>query len=271
MKLRHALLNIALLWSVFFTSCGPSEEEQKATATAIVANVFATQTAEAPAVTFTPTNTATPTETSTPLPTDTPTAAAEPNDAPSATPELTTVPDPAAALITALPVLEDLPSGFRELPPDLMNFAMGSGASELFGPTAAFMDMASNEFVITVLTPIEAEFQRALFEQQLEDPETLVKMMGVGLAAGGGSSPEFDYELLPEIDDIGDKALGIRASLGVEGQSFVYDLVVMIRSDVGAVIGVLYGSGNEPPIDVLDLAELVDGRLMDLASGASGG
>jgi hypothetical protein len=174
-------------------------------------------------------------------------------------------------MTAALPVLEDMPLGFQELPPEFMDFAMGSGVGEMFGPSAAFMDMANNVFVITVLSPLEADFQKALFEQQLEDPEALVDMMGLGIAASGSDMPEFEYELLPGVDDLGDKAIGLRLALEAEGQSLSYDLVVIMRDDVGAIMGVIYGAGNEPSIDVLDLAQLVDGRIMALASDSSGG
>lgn len=271
MKPRLSLLAITLLLAILFVACGPSEEDQNATSTAVAASVFATQTAEAPTETPVPTNTATPTETPTPLPTDTPTPTPEPTETTATTLEPNAATDSGEALAAALPVLEDMPPGFQELPPEFMDFAMGSGAGEMFGPSAAFMDMANNVFVITVLSPLEADFQKALFEQQLEDPEVLVDMMGLGIAASGSDMPEFEYELLPGVDGVGDKAIGVRLALDAEGQSLSYDLVVIMRDEVGAIMGVIYSAGNEPSIDVLDLAQLVDGRIMELASDSSGG
>ena len=67
----------ALLTCICLTACGPSAEEQAATATRQAADAFATQTALAPTATrtptITPTTTATPTQTSTPTITPTPT------------------------------------------------------------------------------------------------------------------------------------------------------------------------------------------------------
>lgn len=70
------IIRTCLLWTIciFLVACGPSQAELDAQATAIAADIFATQTAQAPTITPTPElPTATPTPTETPPPTDTPT------------------------------------------------------------------------------------------------------------------------------------------------------------------------------------------------------
>lgn len=99
MKKKMIFVLICLLASAILVACGPSQAERDAQATKIAADVFATQTAEAP----TPTPTFTPTFTPTPTPTSTPTSTLTPT--PSSTP--TTTPTPTA---TPLP----LPAGWRD-------------------------------------------------------------------------------------------------------------------------------------------------------------
>ena len=85
MHLRTTLLLTLIMLGVGLAACGPSQAELDSTATAIVLEIYATQTAEAPQVT----DTATPLPpTETPLPTDTPTPE------PTATPEPTSTPTP---------------------------------------------------------------------------------------------------------------------------------------------------------------------------------
>jgi hypothetical protein len=84
MEKREPCVLIYLLISVILVACGPSQAERDAQATEIAANIFATQTAEAPAPTPTPLP---PTPTPTPLPpTPTPTPL-PPAPTPTPTPE----------------------------------------------------------------------------------------------------------------------------------------------------------------------------------------
>lgn len=86
MRVLHVCLLLGLC--VVGVACGPSQAELNAQATGIAANIFATQTAEAP--TATPFPTATPSSTTTP--TATPTLTETP--APTSTPTLTPTPAP---------------------------------------------------------------------------------------------------------------------------------------------------------------------------------
>ncbi len=94
MKTIRTILLVALLACSFLPACGPSPDEQAATATLAAADSFATLTAQAPTATVTntpsPTVTATPAATATPRPTSTiePTATATRSPTPTALPTL---------------------------------------------------------------------------------------------------------------------------------------------------------------------------------------
>ncbi len=72
--------------SASMVSCAPTQEELDATATQFTANIYSTQTAEAPTITLTPKPTSTPTPTM--LPTSTPTPTMLPTITPTPTPDL---------------------------------------------------------------------------------------------------------------------------------------------------------------------------------------
>ena len=75
MMSKKFLILFVLGLSALMVSCGPTQEEMDSTATQFTANIFATQTAEAPTITLTPLPTSTPTSIPTPTlsPTITPT------------------------------------------------------------------------------------------------------------------------------------------------------------------------------------------------------
>lgn len=258
MKLRLSLVTFVLLLAALFAACGPSQEELDATSTANAASAFATQTAEAPTVTPTPTET--------PTPTNTPTAT--PTEAPTDTPEAATTADAAAFLEGALPTGDDLPQGFQELPTGLMDEQLGEGVADSLGPTAMFMNINTGEFVATVLTPLSSGLQRSLFEQQMQDPEQLANMIG-GMQLGGAEGTEVEYESLT-VEDIGEAASGVQAKISMAGLTMVVDTVMFQSGDVGAVVGVMHPDDVEPEVDVIDLAELIEGRLSQLSEDQNG-
>lgn len=67
MKVEMALILLLLFIIGLLSACGPTEEEQNATVTQIVAGIYLTQTAGAPTPTAVPTETPSPTKTPTPI------------------------------------------------------------------------------------------------------------------------------------------------------------------------------------------------------------
>ncbi len=144
-----------------------------------------------------------------------------------------------------------------------MDFQLGAGTEEALGANRAFMNVGTTEFVIAVLTPMETGLQRTLFEQQLEDPEMLADMMGMGMQLSGAGEAETEFEELT-VEGIGEVATGIQVRISLEGMIFVYDVILFSRDNAGAVVGVMHPEGADPAVDAFQLAELVDARLMEL-------
>lgn len=92
---------VSILMGAILSGCGLSQAEVVATATQMAANIFATQTAQAP--------TATPTFTPSPAPTATPTVT------PTTTNTPTITPTPTPRLMAAALTLDDLPAGYQAM------------------------------------------------------------------------------------------------------------------------------------------------------------
>ncbi len=88
---------VCLLTAVILAACGPTEEELNVTATKLAAELFATQTAEAP----------TPTETPLPTPSPTFTPTSTPTLTPTPTPTLTPTQSPTPTALTAEGLLKE--------------------------------------------------------------------------------------------------------------------------------------------------------------------
>jgi hypothetical protein len=133
---------ITFLLGFMLAACAPSQEEQAAQATEIVAAAFATQTAVAPAHTTTATATPEPSATATPAPTETPTTTPTatatftptptetPSPTPSETPTATPSPLPTETATPSPPPTET-PTPRPTLPPQPAPTATPEEAEEI--------------------------------------------------------------------------------------------------------------------------------------------
>jgi basic membrane protein A len=106
--MKKYIWSLLVVTALLLSACGTSQEDLDATATQIAAEIFATQTAQAPTATptFTPTPTPTDTPTLTPTPTPTDTPSPTPTPTPTPTPPPTDTPTPTP------PVAIDIPEGW---------------------------------------------------------------------------------------------------------------------------------------------------------------
>lgn len=241
MKKQAILFWLSLFLCVVLAACGPSQAETDATSTQIVANVFATQTAEAPTATntFTPSPTATATQTNTPTPT--------PTDTPVPTPT------PTPGLERLILTKDDLPSSFYDMPAETLqtmvaNYPEGARA---FGYQAE----GGSQAVMGILSPIATG---ASIDESLEQ---IVKIMAV--AAGG----EENVKPMDGIDDIGDARAGI-TTYGTMGSLTMYwEIIAFRRGNVLVLVYDIYLKNQKPDINIADLAHLLDERIIGYFSG----
>ena len=239
MKARLSLICI-LMMALLLSACGPSEAEQAATATQVAANIFTTLTAQAPTATAThtpsPTSTATPTSTPTPTPTETPTPS----------------PTPTPGLSSAALTLEDLPTGFEQLPEQTMSEFEGDfpNRSSSYG----FQNQLNSQLVMGVLVPYTSRVEQAAFDKML--PE-FVQIMAKATGADTGSKP------LSGLEDIGQTRSGITALSKTFMFSMRCDIVAFRRNDVGVILYMIYPDGDKPVVPITDLARLQDERIQN--------
>lgn len=264
LKKKLFLAPVIVLVMVFLSACGPSEEEQNATATQIAANIFGTQTAEAPTYTPTPlpTETPTPTNTATPTstPTDTPTAT--PTPLPTDTPTVTPTPTP--DLVIIVPDIEDLDPSFEEVSPEMMEVFGGTGISDALGTSFAFISYQNFEFIFGAINQFSTQFERNTFDTQISNPQLIALQTLTGL--GVTNLDDFrvkDYEEFEDLDELGDKATGYTAAVDQEGTILRFDMIAFRRGDIGVLVFVMYEDGTEPLTDVRELARGMDKRIVD--------
>jgi hypothetical protein len=232
--LRFLLL---LLIGVVLTACRPSQAEIDATATKVAADIFATQTSEAPNATLTFTPSPTSTSTVTPSPTQTPTI----------------TPTPTPRLIAAALMLDDLPSGFQAMPPEGLGFIKKSvpESTVVFG----FGDEASSQFVMGYLVPFTTRAEQIAFDDML--PE-VIELYAAGF--GADSTPE----ILPGLDDVGESRVAFTFVTDMLNESLRWDIIVFRRGEIAVFLFVAYPDGDEPVVPIGDLALLLDNRIIGL-------
>ncbi len=243
MKNIKTIILVWLVMSALLTACGPSPEEQAATATQGAANIFATLTAEAPTatMTFTPSPTATPTPTITPTPTTTPTV----------------TPTPTPQWMTTVLSLEDLPDGFRAMTTtEIDNFYLPAKTNS-FG----FIDEANIQIVLGFLRPLETRIDQRTFDEGM--PDLIAIFSGV---AAQSSQPK----ALTGLDDIGEMRSGSSFVTTTAGLSFYYEVMLFRRGKVGVALFAICLEGDQLAVAAGDLARLIDGRLSPAAEASMG-
>lgn len=234
MPLRIILL---LIVAGVAAACGPTQEELDATATRSAEIDSATQTALAPTVTPTPTTTPTPTVTPTPTQTLTPT--------PTPTPDLSSV------RLT----VDDLPDGYGELPDSaLVGLAENTGAPLDVANTSGFINSTNGTSVFSIVANIPPE--------EVESVDFLIDsgLLSTLLVA----QTETIREAEPIEIDIGDNSSGATNAIAQDDVPLAVDSVFFRQGNVFVLLFVTYRDGTQPPVAIVELAELLQERAAEV-------
>jgi branched-chain amino acid transport system substrate-binding protein len=264
MNAKTFLVFLCLSTGVVLAACGPSQEELDAQATEIAANVFATQTAEAPTVTptFTPsppptaTPTSTPTETATATPSPTPTRT--PSPTPSHTPSPTPTPDLCAIAITQ----EDLPADFISFPMSAEQIGQD------FDTASAYMslDMQNMNMVMCMAKLLPTAADQEAFITETDSAEELLGTMNMDFQVGGEEAGvSMDMEVIPGLTGLGDASMGVRMVMRSADlpAPMIMEIVAFRRGVAGVFLAELYTESVSPPMPMAELVALADGRLAE--------
>ncbi len=240
MKTKLYLFVLFSLLALSLAACGPSPEQVNATATQVAANIFGTQTAQAP--TATSTNTPTPTATSTPTPT--------PTSTPTSTPTVTPTPTPDILEATSL-TIDDLPPGFEDMPSSQlkdMQKQLPEGATG-FG----FMDQENFTMILGFIIPVETSADQSSFDAAMPQ---FTKLYATVVGADQNTKD------LTGIDSIGESRAGITAVGPLYSISMRWDIITFRRRSEVVMLIVGYDDTKKPDISIQDLAQLMDERMI---------
>ncbi len=239
MKTR-TLFVVILLPSIFIlAACGPSPDQVNATATQIAANIFATQTAQAPTatMTFTPSPTATSTPTLTPTPTST------------STPLPTATPTPGLASVAI--TLDDLPFGFDNMPASQLEDMKKQLPEDAAG--FGFLDDQNFQIIVGLIFPLKVDPGVAAVDVMLP---TFVNMYATMFGA------DKNVKNLAGIEDLGQARAGTTSTGPMYGFTLRWEFIAFYQNQAVVILVDGFQDTYTPDITAVDLSKLLDERIM---------
>jgi len=243
---RNLLLLVLLLISIILGACKPSQAELDAQATKSAADVYSTQTAQAPTATKTlipsPTNTPTITPTITPTfpPTNTPTITSTP------------IPDISGVVLT----LEDLPPGFEEIPPEEFGLSTEDMSDDEFivENIFLFMEVEPLELIMGFNILIPSKIDQLSFDVALTQPEFLMDSFLLAFELEDIK----DLRELPDLTIYGDTSAGFTLAADMDmGMVMRMEMAVIRRDVVAAILIIMYIDGETPVVTIDEIASKI--------------
>ena len=181
------------------------------------------------------------------------------------------------SLSAATLTVEDLPTGFQQLPPVLVSqfagqfeafsqqLALGNLNPENF---FAFVNPATFQVVLGFTGDVPEQSEQMNFDtniQKLNDPQTqeqMVDLLTEKLKEFGGVQIE-NYASMPEMKTVADASAGMTMLVNMQGQPLRLDIASFRRNDVVVFTGVLYPNEQESLVQVGDLVKKLDKRIVN--------
>lgn len=190
---------------------------------------------------------------------------------------------PAQTYNNAILTVQDLPSGFQEIPPEIAKqiqskfdvlstqLAKAGMKPEKF---FAFINQETLQMVVGFTGLIPNQSDQANFDatlKQMQQPEYQKQMINEIKETLTNSEQEIkirEYGTVLSVNNIAESATGMTVAIDSQGQVFQVDLAAFRRSNVGAFTAVLYPQEKRPTINLLDdVARKLDARIVQTASG----
>jgi hypothetical protein len=180
------------------------------------------------------------------------------------------------SMSSAVLTLGDLPEGFEPLSladigmtPDQLAADLGLGDTQsvdYFGFVSA-ESPETFEMVDGFFSYPLSGWEQVSLDLELDDPEGFAEGIAIGISEGMTLK---EYELLKELSDIGDKSVGIRVHVELEGEGIlegmgmVMDAVLVRRGAVMTSLSVSWLEGYDPIVSSEDLIQILDGRVAEV-------
>ncbi|MFB2878307.1 hypothetical protein [Floridanema aerugineum] len=203
------------------------------------------------------------------------------------TPEAATQQLPAATPVptqsynNAVLTAQDLPAGFKELPPEITaqiqtQFEILSTQLAKAGMKPekyfAFIDQKSLQIVVGFTGLISNQSDRANFDstlKQMQQPEYQQQMIAqIRQSINSNQGLKIlDYGMIPTVNNIADTSTGMTVAVDMQGQVLQLDLAAFRRSNVGAFTAIMYRKGDRPSVNLDAVARQLDTRIVQTATG----
>ncbi|MFB2833731.1 hypothetical protein [Floridanema evergladense] len=193
-----------------------------------------------------------------------------------------TIPLPAPSYNNAALIAQDLPTGFKEIPPELAKtiqtqFEILSTQLSKAGMKPekyfAFVDEKTLQIVVGFTGLISNPSDQANFDstvKQLQQPEYQKQMID---DIKKNIKPDqalkiLEYGMVPTVNNsIADTSSGMTVGIDMQGQLLQLDLAAFRRSNVGAFTAIMYRKGDRPTVNLDDIARKLDTRIVQTATG----
>ncbi|HEY9295739.1 MAG TPA: hypothetical protein VIQ31_05090 [Phormidium sp.] len=190
-------------------------------------------------------------------------------------------PVPAQTYNNAVLTAQDLPPGFKELPPEAAaqiqsQFEMLSTQLAQAGMKPekyfAFINPDTLQIVVGFTglipnQPDQANFDSMLKQmQQPENQQRMINQIRESIKASQGIKI-VDYAIVPTVNNIGETASGMTVGIDMQGQILQIDLAAFRRSNVGAFTAIMYRKGDRPSVNLDAVARQLDTRIVQTPSG----
>jgi len=176
--------------------------------------------------------------------------------------------------VSALPVSyavltnEDLSDEFDILPINELDMTIeeftllfseyGGEANDYFGfmrgDSPSTFEMIYGVFIYPLSTS-----GKVSLNMELSDPDTVIADFIDSMSFGTGG--DIDVELIPELGNVGDKSIGIRAFLESDGIPMILDSLMFRTDDILTVLYVAWFDGYEPAITSGEIADIIEEKI----------
>ncbi|MFB2769628.1 hypothetical protein ACE1AT_10100 [Pelatocladus sp. BLCC-F211] len=183
--------------------------------------------------------------------------------------------------ITTL-TLQDLPSGYKEIPPELKEaiatqlepFKQLIAKENLpLNNFFAFIDPKKMEVVMGFTGMLANPTQQAQFDaalQQVQKPEFEKEIKKLQQTLPSDQQVQLlGYKNLPETNKLANNSTGFSLGAKVQDLPVNFDVIGFRRSNFGSFTTIMYLTEKQPSISVKDIATKLDGRFLKSSSATN--
>jgi len=160
--------------------------------------------------------------------------------------------------------LEDLPPGFRAMPPaDLAKLKEDLSQDEINVENVfAFVAQEQFQLIMGITTRLETVQQQQQFDELLRDPEKLKALLAENL-----QDTNVPPQALNNVSDIGDVAAGVSLQVDLDNLLARLEILVLRKNQMGAFVFVLYREGQRPLYPIAEVGRQLDQRVQEVRTG----